>query len=659
MSRREASRPGPWRRRLVLAVWLCAAGALGWRAARVQVVEAPEWRRLAAEQHRSNERVEALRGAILDRDGTPLAVSRERFRVGVAGREVADREAVARLLHDELSLSTRDARRAVAAERSWFVVPGAHSPTVRERLGTVRGVYLEPSMERYYPHGSLARGLLGGVGEGRALGGIEQAFDSVLRGRDGSQVVARDPMGNPIPGETFLVEPPLTGGQVVLTIDADLQEIATQALDEAIAETGARGGDVLVTDPETGEILAMVSMRGGAPAALAAVHTPYEPGSTLKPFTVAGLLREGLASLNDTVDAEEGVWRVEGRTLRDVHAEGRITIADALRLSSNVGIAKAAQALSQRQQYEILRDFGFGAPTGVPVPGESAGRLRRPVSWSRQSAASLAIGYEIAVTPIQMAMAYGALANGGLLMEPRLVREVRDSEGRTRRFEPRPVRRVVSPEVARAVSRVLVDVVEDGTGTSARLGPFRVAGKSGTTRAIAADGGYEAGAYLSSFVGFFPAEDPQLLVVVKLDRPEGDYYGGQVAAPVTRATLEAALAARATPIDRGALLRVTHAQPMEPSHNVARFASQPLDPRPAGLPVEEHRVPRASDGAVLAVPDVEGLPVRLAVRRLHAAGLRVSATGVGEIAGTAPRAGTLVAAGDTVRLRLRVRGSPR
>ena len=332
--------------------------------------------------------------------------------------------------------------------------------------------------------------------------------------------------------------------------------MARQALTEAIASSQARGGDVLVTDPSTGEILALVSIRDGQTAGLSAINTPYEPGSTLKPFTVTGLLNAHLATLRDTIDVGDGTWRIASRTIHDVHAEGRMTIADALRVSSNVGIAKAAQRMTPGIQYENLRDFGFGVKTGIEIPGEVGGTLRRPDRWSGQSPASLAIGYEIGVTPLQMAMAYGALANGGLLMQPRLVREIRGADGEVlERFSSRVVRRVTTPQNARAVSRVLVDVVEDGTGKKARMGSFRVAGKSGTTRLYSPEGGYERGAYWSSFVGFFPADNPQLVVFVKLERPKGTYYGGSIAAPVTRATMEAALAARATPLDRAALLR--------------------------------------------------------------------------------------------------------
>ncbi|NJD18755.1 MAG: penicillin-binding protein 2, partial [Gemmatimonadetes bacterium] len=571
-------RPGAWRRRAVLAGWMTAAVVICLRAGQIQVVQGREWRELAEAQHTTDKVVPAARGSVLDRDGAPLAVSRESYRVAVAPHEVEDAGTVARLLEQVLQVSPRKALQLVAKDRRWAVVPGSFPPVVRERLGGIRGVYVDRELERHHPHGDLARAALGVVLDGAGQGGIEQAFDGLLRGRPGREVVARDNEGRPIPGETYVVEPPRSGGQVVLTLDLDLQEIARQALTEAVEASQSRGGDVLITDPSTGEVLALVSIRDGETTGLGVVNTPFEPGSTLKPFTVAALLQHRVASLSDVVETGNGTWAVAGRVLHDVHAGGTMTIADALRESSNEGIAKAAQALTPGHQFENLRDFGFGVPTGIEIPGEVGGTLRRPDRWSAQSPASLAIGYEISVTPLQMAMAYGARANGGLLMQPRLVKEVRDADGRVvERFAPEVVRRVVDESVARSVSRVLVDVVEDGTGSAAGLGVFKVAGKTGTSRVYDSDKGYGSG-YFASFVGCFPAEDPQLVVFVKLESPKGAFYGGAVAAPVTRATMEAALAARATPLDREKLLESVRPEMLAPPALPVGFASTTIDP---------------------------------------------------------------------------------
>jgi cell division protein FtsI (penicillin-binding protein 3) len=637
------------RRRTLLGLWLLLGLVVVSRAAVVQVGQGSRWEAAAQSQQRETLEVPAPRGSILDRNENPLAASNVTYRVGVAPRELVEetRTEVLTLLDGQLKLDRKVRTALRDTERRWVVIPGRYPPQVREDLRGIPGVYLERELERFYPHQTLARGVLGTYMEGKGRGGIEGGFEAHLAGTPGREVQARDNVGQPIPGQSYLVGSPRPGGSVILTLDRDLQEIGHQALASAIEETGAQGGDLIVSDPKTGEILTLVSMKDGNATGLSAINAPYEPGSTLKPFTVAGILDLGVGSLADSVDGEEGRWRIEGRTLTDTHPHEDMTLADALRVSSNIGVAKAALGLTASDQYEFLRDFGFGSPTGLEIPGEAAGILRKPSDWSRQSQASLAIGYEIGVTPIQMVMAYGALANGGKLMEPRLVRELRDANGTTTYLgEPRVVRQVIPSSIAREVSKVLVEVVEDGTGTQAQLATFTVAGKSGTSRAYGVQGGYERGAYYSSFVCFFPVEDPQLVVYVKLERPEGAYYGGATAAPVTRATMEAVLAARQAPIDRGALASLTRRQPRNTPLPGVQFASS--NPTPS-LPVRTPRTPNSPEtGAV--IPDVSGWPPRLAVRRLHAHGFRVLLEGTGPISGTDPAPGTPLTPGDTIRI---------
>jgi cell division protein FtsI (penicillin-binding protein 3) len=372
----------------------------------------------------------------------------------------------------------------------------------------------------------------------------------------------------------------------------------------------------------------------------------------LKPFTVAALLARGRARLTDSVYGEQGRYQAPGRVLTDVHAFGWITIADALRESSNIGIAKAAARLTREEQYIALRGFGFGSPTGVSYPSETGGRLRRPAEWSKLSPASLAIGYELAVTPLQLALAYGAIANGGVLLEPRLVREVRSRDGRVERtHDPRVIRRAIPAEVASALRDVLVDAVEQGTGQAAALGPFEVAGKTGTAR-LTEKGRYKPGAYISSFAGFFPARAPQLVFVVKLTEARGDYYGGLAAAPVTRVTLEAALATRSTPLDRAAVAETPPIAPAAPPdpwgrtdatavHTVLLAPSAGAASAPTGRP---------TPAAARKLPDISGMPLRDAVRRLHSAGFRVRAVGSGRVRETEPAAGTQVRPKQLVRV---------
>ena len=634
------------RRRVLLAGVLLSAVVAAARAAQLGILDGSALRAEALEQQGDTIMLPAMRGTIYDRDGVPLAASAEVYSVAIAPREVADRAAVSALLREHLDMTAREAARAVDRKRAWVVLPGRYGVHVREALDGVAGVHFQSVVQRFYPNGSLVRELLGPVRvDGVAQGGLELEFDSVLNGRTGRAVVRHDSRGRPVPGAMMRALEPTHGRDLFLTVDFDLQEIADQALAEQIARTNASGGELLMLDPYTGDILATVSRGRDARARnWRAATQPYEPGSTLKPFTVAALLSHGRARLTDSVYAENGQYVLNGRTLRDVHVLGWTTLAEALRESSNIGIAKLAARLDPREHYGTLRDFGFGTPTGAAYPSESGGRLYRPSQWSRMSSASLAIGYEVAVTPLQLALAYGALANGGLLLEPRLVREVRSRDGRVERsFAPRVVRRVISEDVAAEIRQVLISAVEEGSGRAASLGGFAVAGKTGTVRMIE-DGRYKRGAYTASFAGFFPADDPQLVILVKLDEPQGDYYGGRTAAPVTRAALEAALAARNTAIDRAAMAKaapvVTHAPALVRASSDAR-ATVVLGARStAQLPAPAPR----------ALPDVAGMPVRDGVVRLHGAGFRIRVDGSGRIVRTVPQPGTLLLPGTVVRL---------
>lgn len=642
------------RRRLLLLAWVCLAIVMIARAAEVQIVERTAWARDALGQHQKSRAVPAARGRILDRDGGELAISHWRATVGVATNEIRDRAEVEAALVDELGVRAQTAARVSDPTQSWSVVPGRYSSTQVAELRGVPGIHIDGELKRLYPRADLARGLLGTVLDGAGAGGIEQAMDTVLAGHAGRDVVARDNRGQEIPGQVVTVEPPVPGRDIVLTIDQDLQEVAEEMLATALDSTGARGGDIVITDPMTGEILAMASMAEGAAAPLSAVNTTFEPGSTIKPFITLALLRHGLASFTDSVDTEGGRWEVNGRVITDIQRGGWLTLSEVIRESSNVGMAKFASRLTEGQQYTALRDFGFGTPTGIALPAEASGVLRRPELWSLQSTHSLAIGYELSVTPVQMAMAYGAIANGGLLMEPRLIKEIRDADGRLVRFgRPQVIRRVVPEHLTRALTPVLVDVVDNGTGTRARMSYFMVAGKSGTARATGGDGRYEESAYHASFGAHFPAEDPQILFFVKLDRPSGTYYGGATAAPVTLATLERLLSARQSPFDRRALARAQREDFEPPATTpVVRFAVA-TDQGEADTWTESTTsgvagATNVPPGPGMIVPELEGASLRVALRRLHKMGLRIELRGSGTVSATVPAAGLPIAAGDTI-----------
>jgi len=633
----------PSRFSLIAGAFGFAAVAVVARAAQLQLFQVGDYRERAREQQTTPVNLPARRGTLFDRNGVALAESQESFGVGVAPRDLDDPSRAATQLARVVGQSRLEIIAAFRSGRVWIEWPGPFSWSEVSPLVALNGVTLRRRLQRFYARPDLAPRLIGRVDvRGRGGSGLERTFDSVLAGKAGNSVMLRDAHGNRYPAPSRPSAAPIDGADVVLTLDAELQEIAERALGQAVTDAKATGGDVIILQPGSGEILAIASVRHGGGGAVGVIGDPYEPGSTAKIFAAAALLRTGKATPHDTVFAENGVWVNGDRTIHDEHKSGLITLDQVIRRSSNIGIAKLGARLSQTEQFEALRDFGFGTPTGIEYPGEAAGRLRRPNQWSNTSASALAMGYELNVTPIQLASAYGAFANGGILVEPTLVREVRERDGTVRwRHDTRPVRRVVSEAVAEQLLHMLRGAVEEGTGQRAALGTYQIAGKTGTVRRNIG-GHYVAGRYTASFAGLFPAESPQLILLVKIDDPDGDYFGGSRAAPVVRSIMEAALATPAVTLDRARLWRQRAPDPdSTPAvRGTAVSVGWPLAPAESALAPE----PRP-------VPDVTGQNLRAAVRALHRGGFKARVEGWGNVTGTVPAAGSAAQPGSTVIVR--------
>ena len=630
--------------------------ALLLRAAHVQIWQGGEWEARAKRQHFAQADVPAPRGDILDAAGGALVESRARVRINLAPGElrVRDRKAVTAAL-TRLGVPAATRRRAVDRRLKWVPIPGRYLAVDIEQIARLRGVYAEPVMERVT---SASRGTLSLIGRvdaaGVATNGLERALDHLLRGEQGEAELARDATGNTFasPSASTLAARP--GHTIVLTIDRRLQDIAERALESAVSRLEARGGDIVVLDPNSGEIRAMASYQAdGRFSASAPLTEPFEPGSTIKPLLASRLIGRGLASPDEVIETYDGSYVVNGRTITDDHPAPRMSLRDVISMSSNIGIVRFSERLTPGEHYETLRDFGFGMPSGLPYPSEAAGILRSPKQWSKMSAASLAMGYELSVTSVQLATAYASIANGGELLEPVLVKEIRTSEGSTVfRHERRVVRRVMSPEVAAQVREMLIGVVASGTAKDAITTAGTLAGKTGTARLTLAGRGYTAREHLASFVGMFPADKPQLVILVKLVNPKGS-YGGRTAAPVSKEVVEAAVAARSIALGR---------REPPPSSVIALRDIEDEETTPVVESAEYGDVGSAAyvialDSPSVAVrprvdarpiPDVSGLPVRAAVFALHRAGFRVRLAGAGH--GTSPEAGALRKPGTMVEL---------
>ena len=635
-----------------------ALGVLGIlaRAAQLQLFQGDRWAEQAERQRTERAVLPARRGALYDRNGVALAVSQEFYHVGVAPNELTNRRQTLSLLSRRLGISRSALEKDLRAKKRWIYFHGPFTATQVQPLRKLDGIHLTGDFQRSYPFRALARPIIGGLSPDGPSGsaGLELSLDSILEGEPGEAVLLKDRAGRRYDSPSRLVRDPVPGNDVVLTLDAELQEIAERGLDDALAQMRAEGGDVVFLDPTTGELLALASRqrgRGGIGSLRASAFTdPFEPGSTAKLFTAAALLVHRRVDQRDAVFAEGGRWRMpitsSGRTrvITDVHkTTGNLTLARTIQVSSNVAMAKFSSRLSPEEQFEMLRDFGFGTPTGAEFPSESRGRLARPDKWQPMyTRASMAMGYEFGVTPVQLAAAYGAIANDGLLLTPTLVREIRDPQGQVLyRHEPEPVRRVVSAGIAAQLREFMKGAVgEGGTGGSAQLANYSLLGKTGT--AVRFEGGrYVPGEYTASFAALFPAENPQLVVVVKIDNPTGKYYGGLTAAPVTRTMLQQALASRRIGIDRSRLTRTESTAVQRPVQNPAPVAVSRI------VLSWPYRTERLSQAAT-PVPDVEGRQAREAALTLHRQGFRVSLQGVGQVSRTAPAAGEPATPGTAV-----------
>jgi cell division protein FtsI (penicillin-binding protein 3) len=629
--------------------------ALLGRAGYLQLVKGEEYGRQARAERTVRLSLEAPRGAIYDHAGTPLAVSLERYRLGVNPAQVrrSARDSVLRFAASDLGIATGRLRQALSGERTYFYAHGPFTAGQVERIRRIRGVELTPVFRREYPSGPLARPLIGALSPDLPVGesGLERFLDSLLSGVPGEAVLLKDAAGRTYESPGRVVRLPVRGHDVVLTIDRELQAIAEDALREAFAEFRPRRGDVVFLDPRSGELLAAASREsseaGGDLASASFFVTAFEPGSTAKPFTAAALLALARIDSADAVSGEGGTWVMataggRGRTIRDDHpVAGPITLARAVQVSSNVAMVKFGGRLRAEEHYDMLRAFGFGSPTGIEFGAEAPGSLPRPHHWrTGWHGASAAMGYGFEVTPIQLAAAYGAIAHDGLLLAPSVIKEIRAPDGTVSyRHRPTVVRRVVTSRVATRLRAFLALAAADsGTGGRGQV-KGGVLGKTGTARLVR--NRVYTDQYGASFAGIYPASDPQLVVVVRIEAPRGGaYYGGLVAAPLTARMLRQALAARRTALDRAALAEGS--VPVETVQVGARLDRPAVEAVPWPLP---ERRPTAVPAVV---PDVIGSTVRAAALALHRSGFRVQLEGSGRVTATIPAAGDSAATGQTV-----------
>jgi len=527
----------------------------------LQIYRYPFFREEAAKRRFRKVIVLARRGAIRDRNGRVFAMDSPAFLVNVSPKEIPanEREMVIRRLSTLLNLG----REALAARlnskpRGVIIKRQIRSQEIEQQLkeAALPGVYLEQDPVRIY-NGEAAH-VVGFTNiDRKGVDGLELSLDQYLACRSGLFEAEFDRKGRAFPGTRCDIIPAHDGDDLTLTLDADLQHDAQQALLEAYQEHHAAGGSVIVLDPWTGEILAMTNAPTFDPNRRRpeegakgywrnrAITDLYEPGSTLKLITAAAGLDTGAITTGTTFYCQ-GQARVGRRTIRCVihapfhHGHGAETVQKILQYSCNIGAAGIGRRVGRKRLAEYLHRFGIGSETGIPLPGEATGRIVSPQEWPEIRLANVAFGQGVQVTALQLAMAYAAIANGGTLMKPLLVKEITNSKGQVKySAQPQPVRRVVSEQTARLLTQFLRTVVDKGTGKTAKILGYTVAGKTGSAQKARTNGrGYEPGKFIASFVGFFPATHPRYLILAVLDEPKGTHWGATVAAPVFKAVGE-------------------------------------------------------------------------------------------------------------------------
>lgn len=538
----------------LLGVMALLLGGIVVRLVHLQVVKAERFDFLAAEQRVRRIDLPARRGPILDRAGRPLAVSVAARAVYANPRFVDDPAAAAAAIGPLLGVDEPVLRSRLERDAGFVYLARQVDPGVAERvlaLG-VPGVGALEESRRAYPGGALAGHVLGFVGTDHVgLAGLEAQWDEVLSGVPGYEIVEQDPRGRPIPQGRHQLEPPVPGRGIVLTIDRDIQFTVERVLAETIERTKARSASAVVLDPRTGDVLAMANWPPFDPSRFRevpperwrnrAVTDVYEPGSVNKIVTAAAALEGRVLSPSQVFEVPDR-FRIANKTFTDYepHPTWRITLADVLARSSNVGTIKTALAVGERRLYEMLRRFGFGEPAGVGFPGEGAGLLLPLGEWYRTSIGTIPIGQGVAVTPLQMATVYAAIANDGVMVRPRLVRATVDRDGERSPLERPDRQRVVRASTAAQLRAMLVGVVEEGTGRRARISGYAIGGKTGTAFKPRTDGRGYTRDIITTFVGMVPAEQPRLVGLVTLDRPT-PRFAALTAAPAFRAVMQESL----------------------------------------------------------------------------------------------------------------------
>jgi cell division protein FtsI (penicillin-binding protein 3) len=556
--------PSRGRRYILLHLLLAAFGVILFRLVSLQVLQAAELTARADRQHQKSVTLEGARGTVTDRHGKVLAMNVEVPSIFGVPTSLDSPANAARSLSPVLHIRREEIEKKLRQDKHFVWLARKVEPEQGRRLEqlSIDGVGMVMEGRRFYPKGPLLAHVLGFVGmDGVGLEGLERRYESQLHGEKRLTILQRDALGRTVFPKDLREQVPATGQALTLTIDEVIQYIAEKELEEAVDHARAKSGTIIVMEPRTGAILAMAVSPRFDPNAVAsltadrwrnrALTDTYEPGSTMKVVVAAAALEERVMMPGSMLFGENGRMAIANTTIHDHEKLGWMTFAQMIQKSSNIGAAKTGMLVGDQRLYRYLQAFGFGQRTDIDLPGEVSGLLKAPREWGRRSLASISMGQEVGVTPLQMITAVSAIANDGVLMKPYVVAEVKDQKGqRMKEILPQVKRRVVSPATARTLTTIMEGVVTSGTGTKAAIPGFRVAGKTGTAQKVdPRTGTYSSALSIGSFVGFVPADAPRLTIIVVVDEPQGEAWGGVVAAPVFRRVGEQVLTYLGVPRD--------------------------------------------------------------------------------------------------------------
>jgi cell division protein FtsI (penicillin-binding protein 3) len=504
----------------------------------------------AANQYEKDLVTTGKRGQIYDRNHHEMAVSIGTTSLAAYPSKIQDKKSAARALAGILNLNQRKLAQKLNSQRAFVWIKRQVSPKELSEVRAlgIKGIDFIPSYSRFYPNKTLAAQVLGFTGvDGHGLEGVEYYYDKMLRGQENSRVILKDALGRGFAKEKKATENKATTADraknLVLTIDRTIQFITENALDEAVTQFSAESGMAIVMDPQTGAVLAMANSPVFNPNTFGrfprgtwrnrTITDPFEPGSTMKIFTAAAALESGTCSPSSIFFCENGVYRIGKNVIHDTHPRGWLSLQQIVKFSSNIGVVKVVESIGPDSLHLTLTNFGFGEKTHLDCPGETSGVLSSSKRWTRVDTGAISFGQGISVSALQLTTAASAIANGGSLMQPYIVAAITDHNGRIiERTEPRVVRTAVSAKTATIIKSIMKTVTtEGGTGVNAALDGYSVSGKTGTAQKIDASGKYARGIYVSSFLGFAPADEPKVVILVIVDEPKGKHYGGTVAAP--------------------------------------------------------------------------------------------------------------------------------